>query len=98
MLLQIAKVPRSSYYYHRKHGSDPDKYAIVRGEIHKICQEYRERYDYRRVTLELHQLGYSINHKLVMKLIAEERLTCQLRRKKYRSYRGEVGKVAPNLL
>lgn len=28
----------------------------------------------------------------------EEQLVCQIRRKKYRSYRGEVGKVASNLL
>ena len=28
----------------------------------------------------------------------QEQLTCILRKKKYRSYRGEVGKIAPNLL
>jgi transposase InsO family protein len=33
-----------------------------------------------------------------MKLMAAEHLTCLLRKKKYRSYRGEVGRVAPNLL
>jgi len=33
-----------------------------------------------------------------MKLMQQEQLTCMLRKKKYRSYRGEVGKVAPNLL
>jgi transposase InsO family protein len=33
-----------------------------------------------------------------MKLMAEEHLTCLLRIKKYRSYRGELGRVAPNLL
>jgi len=33
-----------------------------------------------------------------MKLMKQEQLTCMLRKKKYRSYRGEVGKIAPNLL
>ena len=46
----------------------------------------------------LHQRGYRTNHKLVMKLMEQEHLTCVLRQKKYRSYRGEVGRVAPNLL
>jgi putative transposase len=39
-----------------------------------------------------------VDTKLVMKLMAEEHLTCLLRKKKYRSYHGEVGKIAPNLL
>ena len=33
-----------------------------------------------------------------MKLMKQEQLTCRVRMKKYRSYRGEIGKVAPNLL
>jgi putative transposase len=48
--------------------------------------------------LTLHQRGDLTNHKLVMKLMREEHLSCELRPKKYRSYRGEVGKVAPNRL
>jgi len=98
LLLRIAKIPRSSYYYHQKHFSDKDRHADVRVEIRRICQEHKGRYGYRRVTLTLYQLGYRTNHKLVMKLMAEEHLTCLLRKKKYRSYRGEVGRVAPNLL
>jgi len=33
-----------------------------------------------------------------MKLMKQANLTCMLREKKYHSYRGEVGKIAPNLL
>jgi len=33
-----------------------------------------------------------------MKLMKQAHLTCLLRKKKYHSYRGEVGKIAPNLL
>ena len=33
-----------------------------------------------------------------MKLMRQEHLTCMLRKKKYRSYRGQLGKIAPNLL
>jgi transposase InsO family protein len=66
--------------------------------IRQICTKHKGRYGYRRVTLALHQCGYPTNHKLVMKLMAEGNLTCKLRPKRYRSYRGEVGKVAPDRL
>lgn len=33
-----------------------------------------------------------------MKLMKEEKLTCKVRMKKYRSYRGECGKIAPNII
>ena len=42
--------------------------------------------------------GYSINHKTVSRLMKELDLKCRVRLKKYRSYRGEIGKVAPNLI
>jgi putative transposase len=97
-LLQIAQLPRSSYYYHASCLSRGERHLPERAEIHKICAEHKGRYGYRRVTLELRHRGYATNHKLVMKLMAEEHLTCVLRPKRYRSYRGEVGKVAPNRL
>ena len=42
--------------------------------------------------------GYVINGKTVRRLMAEAGIKCQVRMKKYRSYKGEVGKIAPNLL
>lgn len=98
MLLQIAHLPRSTFYYHMACLSGPEKHVKERAEIRQICAEHKGRYGYRRVTLTLHQRGYQMNHKLVMKLMREEHLTCALRLKRYRSYRGEIGKVAPNLL
>ena len=98
MLLQIARIPRSTYYYHLQHLSDPQKHVRERVEIRQICEEHKGRYGYRRVTLVLRQGGYRTNHKLVMKLMREEHLSCLLRPKKYRSHRGEIGKVAPNRL
>jgi len=98
MLLQIARIPRSTYYYHHQHLSDPQKHDPERAAIRQVCAEHKGRYGYRRVTLALRQGGYPTNHKLVMKLMREEHLTCLLRPKKYRSYRGEIGRVAPNRL
>ena len=98
MLLQIAQLPRSSYYYHVAQLPRPAEHVAEKDAIRKICAEHKGRYGYRRVTLALHQRGYLINHKLVMRLMCEGHLSCELRPKKYRSYRGELGKVAPNRL
>ncbi|MPM78085.1 IS3 family transposase ISEnfa3 [bioreactor metagenome] len=97
-LLITAKLPRSSFYYHLDHLNEPEKHSSEQETIKQICAEHKGRYGYRRVTLELRQRGFSTNHKLVMKLMKQAHLTCRLREKKYRSYRGEVGKIAPNLL
>lgn len=42
--------------------------------------------------------GYVLNHKTVQRLMKVLKLKCQVRIKKYRSYKGEIGKVAPNLI
>ena len=76
----------------------PDKYKEVKAEIVAIYHENKGRYGYRRITTELHNHGFSINHKTVQRLMKELGLVCRVRIKKYRSYKGEVGKIAPNLL
>lgn len=98
LLLIIASLPRSNYYYHRNHPCEPQQHLQEREVIQQICVEHQGRYGYRRVTLELRRRGFQTNHKLVMKLMQQEHLTCMLREKKYHSYRGKVGKIVPNLL
>lgn len=49
------------------------------------------------MTLELNNRGHVINHKRVKRLMSVLRLYAKLPKAKYRSYRGEVGKKAPNL-
>ena len=62
------------------------------------CPYNLEQFSYRRATLELRRKGFKVNHKVVMKLMKQTGLTCKVRLKKYKSYRGEHGKVAPNIL
>ena len=76
----------------------PDKYKEVKAEITLIYHENKGRYGYRCVTTELHNRGFSCNHKTVQRLMRELGLVCRVRIKKYRSYKGEVGRIAPNLL
>jgi putative transposase len=50
------------------------------------------------MTLHLQQEGFSINHKTVLRLMKCMHLQSIIRRKKYKSYKGEQGITAPNLL
>ncbi len=98
LLLDIAQLPRATFYYHLKQMKKPDKYASIKEEITAIYHENKGRYGYRRITAVLHSRGISVNHKTVQRLMKELCLVCRVRMKKYRSYKGEVGKTAPNLL
>ncbi len=75
-----------------------DKYKTIKEEITAIYHENKGRYGYRRITAELHNRNFPLNHKTVQRLMRELGLVCRVRMKKYRSYKGEVGKIAPNLL
>ena len=75
-----------------------DKYAAAKAKIETIYHENRGRYGYRRITIALRNKGIFLNHKTVQRLMKQMGLVCRVRAKKYRSYKGEVGKIAPNLL
>ena len=97
-LLEIAQLPKATYYYHRKKEESADKYAQAKAEIQSIFHENKGRYGYRRVTDELRNRGFRLNHKTVQRLMKKLGLICRVRMKKYRSYKGEVGKIADNEL
>ncbi|HHX71534.1 MAG TPA: IS3 family transposase [Clostridiales bacterium] len=98
LVLSIAQLPRATYYYHARKQSVPDKYEEARAAISAIYHENKGRYGYRRITLALRSRGFLLNHKTVQRLMKEAGLICRVRMKKYKSYKGEVGKIAPNLL
>lgn len=70
----------------------------VKEQITCIYHENKGRLGYRRITLELQKRGMKVNHKKVQRLMGQLNLTCRVRMKKYHSYKGEVGAIAPNLL
>ncbi len=88
---------RSSFYYHELR-SKIDKYKEVKLQIQSIYHQHKGRYSYRRITDELKKLGTIINHKTVLKLMNILCLKSLIRRKKYKSYKGKQGKIAPNIL
>ena len=91
-------MPRSTYYYYVKQLNKEDRYKEIKEQITAIYHENKGRYGYRRITMELHNRGYIINHKTVLKLMKQLGLQCFVRVRKYKSYKGEVGKRCDNLL
>tara|TARA_B110000211_G_scaffold205635_1_gene240017 strand:+ start:168 stop:1007 length:840 start_codon:yes stop_codon:yes gene_type:complete len=98
ILLYHAKMARSSFYFHIKQSTKIDKYESIKNSIRKVYHAHFGRYGYRRITLELINQGFTINHKTVLRLMREMGLKSLIRIKKYRSYRGQQGVTAPNLL
>ena len=97
-MLKLSGIARSTYYYHIKH-QDKDKYTGEKADIIEIFDKNKGIYGYRRITEQLKQKGYSINHKTVLKLMKSLNLRGkQSKNGKYHSYKGEVGKVANNIL
>jgi len=87
---------RSTFYYSRS--KKPDKWKTERTWIKDIFNKNKGRYGYRRITQSLRNEGCVISEKTVRKLMKECGIKCMVRIKKYRSYKGEVGLVAPNLI
>ncbi len=98
ILLEVAQLARSTYYYHEKRMAKADKYCVAKEVITAIYHEHKGRYGYRRITMELRKRGFSLNHKTVQRLMKQLGIVCHVRMKKYRSYQGEVGRIASNLL
>lgn len=96
MLLAYFKVPSSTFYAAIK--TQNNKYADLEVRITQIFQEHKGRYGVRRITAQLRNEGILINHKTVYRLMIRLNLKSVQRRIKYRSYKGTVGKVAPNIL
>ncbi|MFD2443955.1 IS3 family transposase [Bacillus sp. CGMCC 1.16607] len=97
-LVKVAGIPRSTYYYWEKRLNTEDKYLKVKEAIVVIYHEHKGRYGYRRITKELEKKNIYHDPKTINRLMIEIGLKCEVRTKKYRSYRGTVGKVAPNIL
>ena len=89
---------RSVYYYHVRIAQQTDRYLAVKTQISAIFHRHQGRYGYRRVHLELGNQQRYLDPKTVQKLMGQLGLKSTVRPKRYHSYKGSVGKVAPNLL
>ena len=72
---------RSVFYYHLKAiRNGIVKYEHESNEIRSIFHEHKGRYGYRRITAEMRNKGYVINHKTVQRLMKSLGLKCQMRK------------------
>lgn len=99
LLLSITRLARSTYYYHVKQLQSPPKDLALQEEIQAIFTEHQGNYGYRRITLELRNRHYRVNHKKVQRLMKSLHLAAHIRSKRrYNAYMGEVGRKADNLI
>ncbi|HIF9268209.1 TPA: IS3 family transposase, partial [Photobacterium damselae] len=96
--MHALKLARSIFYYYAKPNNDTEQYQDEKNLIGKIYHEHEGRYGYRRIHLELRKQGVMLNHKTVQRLMGQLGLKSIVRPKRYSSYKGEVGTVAPNIL
>ncbi|PGZ43933.1 IS3 family transposase [Bacillus anthracis] len=97
-LVKLATIPRSTYYDLVMKMNRPDVDADLKAEIKAIYEENEGRYGYRRIRDELTNRGQKVNHKKVQRIMKELGLKCVVRMKKYKSYKGKIGRIAPNIL
>jgi putative transposase len=97
-LLKVAELPRSTFYYQLGLLGKDDKHGELKKTIKSVYERHKGRYGYRRITVAVRQSGQHVNHKLVQRLMGLLSLKSLVRPKKYRSFKGEVGKTAPNEL
>lgn len=97
-LLKLAGLARSTFYYQQKALLVADPHTGLKERIRALYAQHKGRYGYRRITTAIRHLGTMVNHKTVQRLMQEMGIKSLVRVKKYRSYRGNVGRAAPNVL
>ncbi len=95
----VPHITRSTYYYTvRKEDKDLKNDDLMNAIIH-IFYAHKERYGYRRITLELRRRGFTVNHKTVQRLMKRMGLLGRKKnRRHYNSYKGEISQIAPNVI
>ena len=94
----LPNLPKSDYYYW-KNRTDPDtKNSDLMDAITTIYADNHKRYGYRRITLQLRNEGWTVNHKTVKRLMSKLKLYGVTPRTKYQSYKGDFNGTVDNIL
>lgn len=96
-LLKVANLARSTFYYQVSALEKPDKHGALKERIQSLYHEHMGRFGYRRIASKIRRDG-TVSDKLVQRLMGHLNLKSLVRPKRYRSYKGLVGKIAANLL
>ena len=99
MLLGVAGLARSTFFYHQAKRDQPDALADLKAAIRDAFEAAHGRYGHRRVHAVLTKQGWQVAKKTVLKLMRALGLICKVRRRRrYNSFKGEVGTIADNVL
>jgi putative transposase len=97
-LLSVVGLLRSTFYAWDAARKIPDKYAEAKELIKRIYDEHKGRYGYRRIALALRAHGIVLHANTVRRLMGLLKLKSTQRIKRYKSFKGNVGIVAPDRL
>jgi len=79
-MCRLGQVSRAGFYRHWRQRAPRAEQTELRARMHEIVLAHRRNYGYRRVTRELHNQGWAVNHKRVARLMAEDNLLCLRKR------------------
>ncbi|TDM42458.1 IS3 family transposase [Macrococcoides goetzii] len=101
IVLEALKFPKSTYMYWQKQFDKENKDQKIENQIKEIFKENAMNYGYRRITGELRNRGYIINHKKVQRIMSKlnlKSISFTRKNRKYSSYKGKIGRIADNLV
>lgn len=80
-MCRLAVVSRAGFYRHWQQREPQVEEMELRAQVQQIVVTHRRNYGYRRVTRELRDQGWAINHKRVARIMGEDNLLCIRRRR-----------------
>ena len=100
VLLEIANIPRSVYYYQTKSIDNKiNKYKELEEKIDVLyLKKHKKRIGYQRIYIELKKEGYVIGKNKILEIMRIKNYTKQKKSKYYNSYEGDLGGVVENVL
>ena len=89
---------KSTYFYNLNKVNLDNKNEEIINEIVNIYITNKSRYGYRRITLELKNRGFVVNHKKVKRIMSSLNLFGIKAKAKYKSYKGDMNGTCKNIL
>ena len=98
-MLKAIGMAKSTYYYElSKTDAVQERNIPIESEIQVIFTQNKGRYGVRRVHAALVNRGFAVNHKRVQRIMHNLGLLGKRPKEKYHSYKGNVGRVAANVI
>jgi putative transposase len=80
-MCRLGQVSRAGFYRHWQQREPRVEQTELRARMHEIALANRRNYGYRRVTRELRNQGWAVNHKRVARLMSQDNLLCLRKRR-----------------